>query len=468
MMIRIASFIICLLLTGPAVLGQSSQDSLVKLDLDQLYQWMAAYHPVVRQLELNLDMADQGIRKAKGAFDPKLKASWDQKIFDEKEYYRYLAAGFELPTRAGVALKGGYEQNQGLYTNPEANVPDEGLVSLGVIVPVGQGLFIDQRRASLKQAQQYRLLSEVERQFMLNDLLLDASMAWLEWQLAYQKLQIWNEAAQLALTRLNGTRESYRAFNLAAVDTLEASLNYQDRIVGQQSAMLDFQQAALALGNFLWVDDVPQPQLALSYLPASLNDVNLAEMQIDFDAAMHPQFQMLRYESEILEIERRWKAEQLKPQLDVQYNILQTPVGGEPEGLVINPNNYKLGVNFSFPLLLRKERAGLEQTKIKQEMLVQKQDQKLLELENKRTQYLRQFQIYGEQRQLYRRMTSQYEALLDAERRKFDAGESSIFVLNSRELKLIDARQKLLKAENLVLKSRLGLLWSEGRLWQQL
>ena len=158
----------------------------------------------------------------------------------------------------------------------------------------------------------------------------------------------------------------------------------------------------------------------------------------------------------------------MKPQLDVQYNILQAPVGDEPDGMVVNPNNYKLGVNFSFPIFLRKERAGLQQTKIKQEMLVQKQDQKLLELENKRSQYLQQFQIYGEQRQLYRRMTSQYEALLEAERRKFDAGESSIFVLNSRELKLIDAREKLLKAENLVMKSRLGLLWSEGRLWEQL
>ncbi|MEL7534052.1 MAG: TolC family protein [Bacteroidota bacterium] len=468
MMIRISSFIICLLLSLSSVFGQSRQDSMPTLDLDQLFQWMAVYHPVVRQLDLNLDMADQGIRKAKGGFDPKLKASWDQKVFDEKDYYRYLQAGFEVPTRTGIALKGGYEQNQGIFTNPERNVPDEGQLSLGVIVPVGQGLFIDQRRASLQQAQKYRLLSEVERQHMLNDLLLDASMAWLDWQLAYQKLQIWNEAANLALTRLEGTRESYRAFALAAVDTLEASLNYQDRIVGQQSALLDFQQAALALGNYLWVDDVPQPQLALSYLPAALNDEILAEMRAEFDAAMHPQFQMLRFEGEILEIERRWKAEQLKPQLDVQYNILQAPVGGEPEGMIINPNNYKLGVNFSFPLFLRKERAGLQQTKIKQEMLVQKQDQKLLELDNKRTQYLRQFQIYGEQRQLYRRMTSQYEALLDAERRKFDAGESSIFVLNSRELKLIDARQKLLKAENLVVKSRLGLLWSEGRLWEQL
>ena len=468
MMIRISSFIICLLLCVSSAFGQNRQDTLPRLDLDQLFQWMAVYHPVVRQLDLNIDMADQGIRKAKGGFDPKLKASWDQKVFDEKDYYRYLQAGFELPTRTGIALKGGYEQNQGIFTNPERNVPDEGQFSLGVIVPVGQGLFIDQRRASLQQAQKYRLLSEVERQYMLNDLLLEASVAWLDWQLAYQKLQIWNEAARLALVRLEGTRERYRAFALAAVDTLEASLNYQDRIVGQQSAMLDFQQAALALGNFLWVDDVPQPQLALSYLPASLNDNLLAEMRAEFDAAMHPQFQMLRFESEILEIERRWKVEQLKPQLDVQYNILQAPVGGEPEGMVINPNNYKLGVNFSFPLFLRKERAGLEQTKIKQEMLVQKQDQKLLELDNKRTQYLRQFQIYGEQRELYRQMTSQYEALLDAERRKFDAGESSIFVLNSRELKLIDARQKLLKSENLVIKSRLGLLWAEGRLWEQL
>ncbi|MFK7924527.1 MAG: TolC family protein, partial [Bacteroidia bacterium] len=320
MMKRIWCFIASIVIAVSSSFGQTNSDSIAtRLDLAQLYQWMSAYHPVVRLLDLNLDMADQGIRKAKGAFDPKLKASWDQKSFDEKEYYRYLEAGFELPTRTGVSLKGGYEQNQGVFLNPEDNLPDEGLVSLGLIVPVGQGLFIDQRRATLQQAQQYRLLSEVERQFMLNDLLLDAGKAWLDWQLAYQKLQIWNDAARLALVRLQGTRESYKAYNLAAVDTLEASLNYQDRIVGQQSALLDYQQAALALGNFLWLDDVPQPQLALSYLPADLDDESLPEMRLEFEAEAHPQFQMLRYEAEILSIERRWKAEQLKPQLDVQY-----------------------------------------------------------------------------------------------------------------------------------------------------
>ncbi|MEL6588523.1 MAG: TolC family protein [Bacteroidota bacterium] len=467
-MFRSATLLLVLLLSTHFVKAQERNDSLPPvLELPQLYQWMALYHPVVQQLDLTLDMADQGIRKAKGAFDPKLKALWDQKVFDEKDYYRYLEAGIELPTRTGISVKGGYEQNQGIFLNPEANVPDEGLLNLGLIVPVGQGLFIDQRRATLQQAQQYRLLSEVERQHLLNNLLLDASTAWLEWQLAYRNVEIWSEAVQLASVRLQASLESYRARNLAAVDTLEASLNYQDRLVGQQSALLEYQQAALTLGNFLWVEEVPQPQLALNYRPSELADDILPEIMIDFEASLHPQFQVLRYEGEILEIERRWKAEQLKPQLDVQYNILQTPVGN-PEGMVINPNNYKLGVNFSFPLFLRKERAGLAQTKIKQEMLEQKQDQKLLELENKRTQYLRQFQIYSEQRQLYRNMTSQYEMLLQAERSKFRAGNSSIFLLNSRELKLIDAQLKLLKAETQVIKARVGLLWSEGRLWEQL
>ena len=45
-------------------------------------------------------------------------------------------------------------------------------------------------------------------------------------------------------------------------------------------------------------------------------------------------------------------------------------------------------------------------------------------------------------------MVINYQSLLDAETEKFRVGESSIFLLNSREQKLIEAQMKLNKLQS--------------------
>jgi hypothetical protein len=45
-----------------------------------------------------------------------------------------------------------FEQNEGYYLNPENTVPNTGLASIGISVPLGQGLFINQRMADLRKA----------------------------------------------------------------------------------------------------------------------------------------------------------------------------------------------------------------------------------------------------------------------------------------------------------------------------
>jgi outer membrane protein TolC len=65
-----------------------------------------------------------------------------------------------------------------------------------------------------------------------------------------------------------------------------------------------------------------------------------------------------------LEIDNRLKKEQLKPTLNLNYNLLNEPINSNPyNGLSIN--NYKWGLTFEMPLLLRKERGDLGLAKLK-------------------------------------------------------------------------------------------------------
>ena len=136
-------------------------------------------------------------------------------------------------------------------------------------------------------------------------------------------------------------------------------------------------------------------------------------------------------------------------------------VGGTSSEITFN-DNYKFGVSFGFPLLLRKERAKLQKTNIS-----------IME-----TQYelnLRQKEILTEIRALYvqltnasaiiqqqRLATDNYQRLLRAELFNLENGESDLFRINFQQDKLLQAQSKLLKLRAQYEKARITLLWAAG------
>jgi hypothetical protein len=62
-----------------------------------------------------------------------------------------------------IEIKAGFDNNEGVYLNPENTVPNQGLTSLGVTVPLGQGLFINQRMADVRKAKNANAIEQAER-----------------------------------------------------------------------------------------------------------------------------------------------------------------------------------------------------------------------------------------------------------------------------------------------------------------
>ena len=73
----------------------------------------------------------------------------------------------------------------------------------------------------------------------------------------------------------------------------------------------------------------------------------------------HPEFAQAQLKLESLEVDRRFQSEMLKPELNLKYNFLSNNAGAETDILL---NNYTVGVQFSMPLFLRKERGTLKMT----------------------------------------------------------------------------------------------------------
>ncbi|WP_017733340.1 TolC family protein [Nafulsella turpanensis] len=436
--------------------------------LEALYERVLEYHPQLQQAGLLTEEAKMLIREARGAFDPKLVSEFEQKYFNDKEYFTVWKSELKIPTLINTDLKVGYEQNSGIYLNPQNKLPEAGLVYAGISVPLGQGLLTDSRRTALRVAQLETELAEAERVKLINKFLYEAAKDYWTWALAYQQLRLNEEGVELARFRFEGIRESVFVGDLAPIDSVEAAITVQSREIEYLQSKLEYKNALLQLAVYLWTEEgeplLPQagiaPEELVQLVPVPLQAV---EELMSLVETQHPDLRKLQAKIEQLEVEERLYRELLKPVVDLQYNYLR-----QPEQVVVEEiplafsENYKLGVNFAFPLLLRKERAKLQLNRIKQKQtffaLHQRQRELSAGLEQAYNEYLNLKRLLVAQQTIVR----DYQRLQEGEIEKFEAGESSLFLVNQRENKLLEARQKLLELAAKYQKARAAVLWSAG------
>lgn len=450
-----------------------AQDSLI-LTPDALLTIIDANHPVGKQAQQISARARAGLLAARGGFDPKLYGGIDQKFFGGKTYYNYAAGGLKIPTRIGAEVKLAYETANGTYLSPENKLPEGGLAVAGVSLPLGQGLLIDARRAALRQAGIFVQSAEATRLSMLNDLYFDALKSYWEWSLAQNLVAVYGDAVRIATNRFNGVKQMYIAGDEPAIDTLESWLTVQTRQQSLFEAQLRARKSALELSNFLWNENGNPVVMNAALSPLLLDSVALPQPPppaalaslIDSLPMAHPDLQNLRYALQTLEVERQLKADKLKPKVNVNYNVLTdqwTYASYAP--LSAAPNNYKWGLEVSFPLYLREERGNLAMTRAKIQETNWKQEQKWLELQNKVSAYYAETNYLDQQIRLYSQALKNYQTLLEAEETKFLVGESSIFLINAREQKVLEAREKLLELTGKYLKATAGIRWAAGVLY---
>jgi outer membrane protein TolC len=163
----------------------------------------------------------------------------------------------------------------------------------------------------------------------------------------------------------------------------------------------------------------------------------------------HPKINSLENKLAILEVDRKLKANSLLPKMDVGYHYLSEPNYWNDT----NFNNYKIGVNFKFPLFLRKERGSLQLAKFKIQDTQFSLNLERVQLKNKINAQQTEIKSIEKQLQLLSSLVAGNSQMLQSEERLFSLGESSIFLLNSRENNLVSIQLTQLGLENRFLNS---------------
>ncbi len=436
------------------------------LTLNQFFQIIQRNHPVAKQIRQMVSAADAAKLRARGNFDPKLFTQYESKNFQGKEYFNMLDAGLQIPTWAGLDIKAGLENNRGYQINPESSTPDGGLTYAKITVPLLQGLIIDERRAILKQASIAQNMSVFEMANAMNELYYLAGKSYFDWQLSLANLQVYEKAYALSIERMAATRRNAALGDRPGIDTVEARIQMQDRYVQLIQSQNDVFTARLQLSVFLWNDSNQPLELKSDVMPDPdlqnrMTDRLDSIMQTNKDLfSTHPYLKTLDLKISQLEIDKKWKKEKLKPILNLSYS----PLTDANRFSALSFNQNKWGVGFAFPLLLRKERGDLQLAQLKIQTAQWERDQKRNEMQIKLSVAANKFTNLRSQEELQKQNVGNYEKLWLSEKKMFDLGESSLFMINAREMSYMTSQIKLNDLRNKYIKAGLEVEYAKGQL----
>jgi len=271
------------------------------------------------------------------------------------------------------------------------------------------------------------------------------------------------EGFVLAEARYKAAKEQVEVGENPPIDTVEALILLENRTVENKSAQTQFQNATLLLQTFLWADGNQLVSIPVNVIPQLANtnpEVGILNAN-DIDSL--PSIQLAAYKVDQIALDVKWKKEQLKPSINANYNLLNQP-SGNLEISQFSMQNYKFGVTAYVPLFLRKERGGVKLAKLKMEnagldLLAKKReyDQKIKNLSN-------EIELQTANIVIQKRIVAHTRTLRTAELDKFQAGESSLFMINSREQTYLSSENKLVELEIKLEVSRLKMKWLLNRL----
>jgi hypothetical protein len=272
----------------------------------------------------------------------------------------------------------------------------------------------------------------------------------------------------LSSVRLDGIKQLAGIGERPAIDTTEAAMLVQQRTLDYQAAVVENQKliAAIAMNN--WKNAKAEAfninLISVDSLKG-LMGVMAAKALLELTELGHNNPIITQYQSKVklLEVEKRYRAEMVKPILNVNYNFLTSPsnIGLDTQ---LSMNNYKWGATLAFPLFLRNSRADLSMAKLNLKSSGYELEIKDNEISTKIDRITNSIKILAEQVSTAEKSVIYSKLMLEGEKLKFENGESSVFLINTRETKWLESEIKLNEYEAKYIKAILELIYLKGNM----
>ena len=430
-----------------------------RISLDSAIAWVLRKHPLAFAAEAVELRGPAALMGAKGGFDPNIVGSYEHKDYIDSDYFEYSDVGVKWQSPYALKVEAGHMFADGIFLNPERFISsvDVGQAYISLKLPIIQGLVTDKYRVGVKQGEVAIERNLAAAEIIRNELRYDLAVAYTNWAYAITVLNIFEETEDLIALRLANTIGLYQQGDKPAVDTLEARVALFNQQLTTQQARVEAQVAEQELRAMYWdlpTEALPSEGALLAPIPEGLGPIT-----------DNPELAELRASFADLQLERTLKKEYLKPELNVGYTIVGdgfdlTP-RDDPDGGINNlfTDAYKVGATFRYPIRNRAAKAEVEMADIKLAETGAKLEAKRQSLLTKAEAYSNAAFAYDTQLDDVAMLAGQAAQLLQFERELFDLGESTQFLLNSREQGL----QKALLTRAKLKAVRAKAIWSWRR-----
>lgn len=421
------------------------------LDLSSVVKSAAVWHPVVLQAEAKIAASEAKRYGADGNFDTKLAAS--TKVSPHgKDIYTLGEVGIEQPTRFwGLAARGGWRVGRGQVPSylGAQDTAEFGEIFLGLALPLLQGGPTDRARTDIAQADAIVGASQADAAGIRLALQFDAAVAYWDWVASGLVLTIEEKLLSIAVER--GKQLDVRIYRGAAkaidgVDNQRAILKRQGRVVKAKQTL---DKTAITLSLF-WRGDsgkpiVPGPVRLPGGIPKPVdpNSVYIKD-DVAYALAQRPELRGLEAAAMVAQSEIDWARNQRWVQLDLFVDLFQGL--DRPDDWKRELTEVEAGIKLTMPLQRRKATGSRDAAMAELRGIEAKadfaKDKIRAEVEKAHVALVAAFQAV----ELKRQELDVTRQLEEAERRRFDLGASTLFVVNLREISTADAAIALVES----------------------
>ena len=435
---------------------------------EKVLQSILTNHPKLLELEAKNGQRLQDMAYAEAAFDIQLE---QDTALRTSGYYSgdYLSQRVVNPLGAANAkFKAEYRIGNGdfPYYEREYETLSGGEVNIGFAMSLLKNRETDKKRMAIEDAKVGLAQWDAEATLALNELVYNGLSAYLDWYECHLNEQIYVALVQTTKRRGNAIDTRVREGDLARITQTEFEVTVMQRELALQAASRKAAQAREKLAyyyrdnqfqpiNSAQLNEVPDaiawPWQAGSVNPASLNGL----------IPRHPALQSLRAEWQLAKNKYRLAENALLPTLDIEAKIARD-IGNGPENLTGTES--KVGLQFSMPLGRRQAKAEASKASLKLreiDAVIQATEDAL---KRDMAVGLQALQYGQNMLVLQQKQAALSEALFSQERKRFEMGDSDLFLLNSRESQAISARLDAVKAEIEIMRVVLAVYFQTGLL----
>ncbi len=428
----------------------------IEVRIEDLLDRVIQYHPLIQSANLEINKGNAEVLRARGGFDPAIAFQQNQKTFKNVNYYQLQNFTVESATRIGVKIEGGSDYNVGQYLNPMESSGPAGTQYMGFSIPVLKDLIIDKKRADFQKSKTIRTMNSWERELIVNDVINELVKYYVEWQIWTESGLRIKEMISNAEKRQNGLRKLFNAGASTSIDTLETYVQLEQYRAKLMEIQWKELKSKLLLSTWLWDNNNTPVELASNCTPTrwglekldslcTFSFQHFTQINAWNNAPLSPELRLIESTISLTRIDLNYKTNNLLPQLNLKYHYLQPLSSTDFSDFGNFTNNNRFGIQFSSPLFFREARGEYQLAKYKYQ-------QTEFKFQSKQRDFFVKIQTNFNEisvsRNLYSKWVEIGEELTELytmENRRFEAGDANFFIVNTREMRALDAQLKALE-----------------------